>query len=66
MDFVNYTGSINSEFQIRGGIKDNSRIIFLILNENICCDPLLDTSRRDGSNDGSQNMLFWRNMANYP
>ena len=25
------------ELQIRGGIEDNSKIIFL--NENICCDP---------------------------
>ena len=25
------------ELQIRGGIEDKSKIIFLFLNENICC-----------------------------
>ena len=34
--------------------------------KNICCDPSLEPSHRDGSNDGSQNMFLWRNMANYP
>ena len=41
------------------------QIIFLFLNEIICCDPSLEPSQRDGSNDGSQNMILWRNMANY-
>ena len=41
-------------------------LFFLFLNENICCDPSLEPSRRDGSNDGSQNMFLWKNMANYP
>ena len=27
---------------IRGGIEDNSKIIFLFLHKNICCDPILD------------------------
>ena len=41
--------------QIRGGIEDNSKIIFLLLNKNIIwCDPSLEPSQRDGSNDGSQ------------
>ena len=40
-----------------GGIDYNSEIFFLFLNENICCDPSLEPSRRDGSNDGSQNMF---------
>ena len=52
--------------KIRGGIEEKSKIIFLFLNENICCDSSLGPSRRDGSNDGSQNMFLWRNMANYP
>ena len=26
----------------------------------------LEPSWRDGSNDGSQNMFLWRNVANYP
>ena len=42
------------------------RFFFLFLTENICCDPSLEPSRRDGSNDVSQNMFLWRNMANYP
>ena len=36
-------------------------------SEKICCDPSLEPSQRDSSNDRSQNMFFlWRNMANYP
>ena len=37
-------------------IEDYSKTIFL--NENICCDPSLEPSQWDGSNDGSQNMFF--------
>ena len=55
-----------SELQVRRGIEDNSEIFFFFLNENICCDPSLKPYRRDGSNDGSQNMYLWRNMSNYP
>ena len=33
-----------SELQIRGGIEDNSKIIFSLFNENICCDPSLEPS----------------------
>ena len=55
----------NSELQIRGGIEDNLKIIFLFLNVNIFCDPSLEPSRRDGSNEGSQNMFLWRHMGNY-
>ena len=44
------------ELQMRGGTEDNSKIIFLSLNENLCCDPTLELSKRDGSNDGSQNV----------
>ena len=40
---------ILSELQIRGGIEDNSKII---LNKNVCCDPSLEPSQQDGSNDG--------------
>ena len=43
-----------TELQIRGVIDDNSKIFFFSLNENIRCDPSLEPSRRDGSNDGSQ------------
>ena len=34
------------------GIEDNSKTFFSLLNENICCGPLLEPSRRDGSNGG--------------
>ena len=33
------------ELQIRGGIEDNSKIIFLFLKESICYDPSLELSR---------------------
>ena len=33
-----------SEPQIREGIENNSKIIFLFLKENICCDPSLELS----------------------
>ena len=33
------------ELQIRGGIKDNSKIISLISHEHICCDPSLEPSQ---------------------
>ena len=46
-----------SKLQIRGGIHDNSKIIFLFLEENICCDPSLEPSPCDGSSDRSQNMF---------
>ena len=41
-----------------GVLRIIQRYFFLFLNENICCDPSLEPSRRDGSNDGSQNMCF--------
>ena len=58
--------SIESELQIRWGTDDNSKINFLFLNINICCDPSLEPSRGDGSNDGLQNLFSCRNMANHP
>ena len=39
----------------RGVIK---RQFLLFFNENICCDHSLESSQRDGSKDGPQNMLF--------
>ena len=56
---------IETELQIRRSNGDNSKIIFLISQRKICCDPSLEPSRQDGSNDGSQNMFIWRNMENY-
>ena len=46
------------QLQIRGDIEHNSKMIFLFLEENICCDPSLEPSQRDGSNDGSQVCFF--------
>ena len=47
---------------VRGGkrgIEDNSKIIFLISEKkNVCCDPSLEPSWQDGSNDGSQHMFY--------
>ena len=51
-----YFSLIIAELQIREGLEDNSKIIFL-LSENICCDPSLEPSR-DDSNDGSQNIFY--------
>ena len=42
------------------------RKFFLLLKENICCDPSLEPSLQDGSDDGSQIMFLWRNMVDYP
>ena len=50
------------ELQITGGIEDNSKIFFLFLNKNICCDPTLEPSQRDFSNDGSENMFLLRTV----
>ena len=47
---------ISTELQTRGGIEDNSKIIFLISHKNICCDSSLEQSQRDSSME---------NMANY-
>ena len=54
---------MRAELQISEGVEDNSTIIFLFLKESICCDPSLEPSWRDGTNDGSQNILS-RNTAN--
>ena len=39
--------------QIRRGIKDNSKIFCLLLDENMLC-PSLELSHQEDSNDGSQ------------
>ena len=58
-----------SELQIRVGTEDNAKIIFLISHQNILLLPLLEPSRRDGSNDESQNVFLEKNgklFLNYP
>ena len=43
MFFNSYNfGHIRTELQIRGSIENNSKIIFLFLNENISYDPSLE------------------------
>ena len=37
----------------------------IFLHKNIFCDPSLEPSRQDGSNEGSQHMLFLRKKQNY-
>ena len=37
--------------------RDLTVQFFLFLNENICCDPSLEPSHREGSNDG-HNICF--------
>ena len=48
---------VSSERQIRRGIEDNSKVIFLFLNENICCDPSFERSHPNSSNEGSQHVV---------
>ena len=41
-----------------GGIEGNSKIIFRISQLNIYCDPSLEPSHQDSSNEGSQYMFL--------
>ena len=43
--YVSFINLLRSELHIKGCIEDNSKIIFLFLHENICCDPSLEPSR---------------------
>ena len=52
--------------QIRRGNRDNFGIIIHISTIiNIFCDPSLEPSPRDGSNEGSQHMFSLRNKKKY-
>ena len=42
------------------GLRIIQGYFFLFLKENVYCDPSLELSLRDGSNDGSQNMVVWK------
>ena len=44
-------------------IRDN---FVQILVKNICCDPSSEPSGRDGSDEGSQHMVSFKNKKNYP
>ena len=50
-----------SVLQIRRGNKDNLGMIFFV--KNIHCDPSLEPSRRDGSNERSQRMFSSQNKG---
>ena len=64
--------NITPQLQIRGGDRDNLDIIFLLLNENIHCDPSFELPQRDDSpqwddsNEGSQCMFKWKNIKIIP
>ena len=53
MDISNQGQSLSSELQIRGGIEDNSRMIYLI-------------SQRKPHLMMGHKMFLWRNIAYYP
>ena len=55
------------ELQIRGGIEDNSKLIFsYFFMKTLCCDSSLEPSLPEGFNGESQSMFLSKNMANYP
>ena len=49
-----YTQSSRQE----GVLRIIQRLFYLFLNKNVCCDPSLEQSQRDSSNNGSQNMVY--------
>ena len=51
----------NAVLHIRRGIRDN----FPYYSFKTCCDPSLEPSHRDGSNEGSQHIFLLRNKKNY-
>ena len=55
-----------TELQKSGISKILLRKSLLFLRENICCDPSLEPSRRDGSNERSQYMFKWGNKKKIP
>ena len=51
-------------FKISCG-PENERKVIKTWSNQIFCDPLLEPSCQDGSNEGSQHMFSWRNKKNY-
>ena len=49
-----------SKLLLRWRVDDSPDIFFLFSNENICCDPSLEPSRRDGSDNGSHHIFMKR------
>ena len=57
-------GVQRGQIQIRRDNRDNFGDNFNISHKNIFCDPSLEPSLRDGSNEGSQHMFLWRDKKN--
>ena len=55
----------NTVLQIRKSNRDNLGIISHISPSKHICDPSLEPSHRDGSNEGLQHMFLMRNKKNY-
>ena len=53
---------------IVGRMDSSETIFYFFFTENICCDPSLEPSQRDGSNEGSQHTFLcrWNVSLNYP
>ena len=62
---VSALSSLYFVLQIRRDKRDNLGMIFHIAFLNICGDPSLEPSRRDGCNEGSQHMFSLGNKKNY-
>ena len=60
-----YVFTVHTQLLIIRGNRDNLKTIFLIFHKNICYDPSLEPSHRDGSNEGSQCIFYFRNKENY-
>ena len=45
--------------------RDNRDNYTIFVPKNISCDPSLEPSHPDGSNEGSQHMFSLRNKKNY-
>ena len=43
--------------------RDDLGMVSVLLCENVCCDPSLEPSRRDGSNEGPQHIFFCWEMG---
>lgn len=53
---------IESDVHIMLGFKKNSETFFFIIYGNISCTHLLEPSRKDGSDEGSQN-IWWQKIS---
>ena len=51
--------------KLKRGNRDNLGIIFSFFYEYILCDPSLELSRQDNSNEALQHIFSFRNKKNY-